>query len=675
MIAACGAKAAAPVAVAPPPDAAIAIARVPMIADAPARPKVEARPAGPIAALSATAAGDAALTIDAVGNVQLWPTLDGTREPCLVDLADVQASAIARRTSTFFVAYLNAARDLELAELDDQGRRVRHGRISREARFTGVAMTSLGVLAWGEDQIALLYDFDGRLVEQLGTEPGQRIQTIVANESHVLAELELDEHHRIVRELVLRPHLGWAPPLQTEGEPRGAIAISASGKVAAVTVFDDQGATLRAFEIATGQTLARLQVTSGAVIGLTDDAHLAVATATNVAWYALKPGFKREVVPGAPVADADLDTIAISAGAVIRGVASSVSIATPGRQAYLGYGITAPTITALVPTGLVIASQGQMALLDARLREVPGAPMLPTSAALADLAWLGGGELVASVDGPGETGSALQLVASDRDATPLALDPDPAAANRLRLRTLPRGSQIVRYLPATQLLTLSFGPRPRIERWLPAQHKLARVAVLPPTPLGEDRQLVPLDPALADGAELLDVRMGSRVTLIWSDATAATKLATAEVMGFLAADAAGHAYAYVVNAHSQIDLAVLTRGIVTSVLPRPTTPFTVWPDPDGSGALELAKDRATLVRLDGTVVWDRPIVGGLRALWSNGSIVIATSSGLVQLDGKTGTVSGARCGWRFGLSEAVQPAAPAIEPVCVTLEQRADGGR
>ncbi len=198
---------------------------------------------------------------------------------------------------------------------------------------------------------------------------------------------------------------------------------------------------------------------------------------------------------------------------------------------------------------------------------------------------------------------------------------------------------------------------------------------MPPTPLGEDRELVPIDPALADGAEIVDVRMGSRVTVAWSDATATKQLATAEVMGFLGADEAGHVYAYVVTAQNQIELAVLTRGVVTSVLPRPSAQFTLWPEPKGGGAIELGKDRATFVRRDGTVVWDRAITGGVRALWSNGSVVIAASTGLVELDAKTGTVRGARCGWKFGTTAELQPAAAQIEPVCATLEQGADGGR
>jgi len=50
---------------------------------------------GAVTALATVAEGDAALTIDSVGDVHLWPTFDGTREPCLVDISDVHELAIA----------------------------------------------------------------------------------------------------------------------------------------------------------------------------------------------------------------------------------------------------------------------------------------------------------------------------------------------------------------------------------------------------------------------------------------------------------------------------------------------------------------------------------------------------------------------------------------------------
>ncbi len=671
LIAACGAKAAPhPVArVVPTPDAAVVVAPPTMIEHGPLRTKIEGHLAGVITALATVAEGDAALTIDALGEVHLWPTLDGKREPCLVDISDVHEPVIAHHGEGFVMASLDGASDLVLGVLDDQGRRLRHLSIGRDAKFLGVVMTPAGILAWSEDQTINLYTFDGALVGHLGTDPGQRFRDVVANGTHVLGEFELDQEHVILRELVMQPHLAWGPPIETEGLPQGPFAISPSGTRFAVLVKEPKVSTLtiHAFDRATGQALARAIVPGLAELGFIDDRHLGAVRSDGVTWFELAPAFKTETfAPGTALSEPERRKIAFGSGVVVRTVNSSLTITRPGGEKYLGYGMSSATLATLGPNGQVVLGEGDATVqLDRNLAEVPGAPSLPAGSILTDLVWLGGSEYLANLanldDGRDEDLS-FELLSGDHAPIPVALAAASPSDPKQLGGSLPRHVTMLRYQPTTRLLVVSLWGQPRVERWVPAQHKLEHVAVLPRPAAGEARLVFPVDPALAEGVELVDMRFGPSSSIRWTDATAKKQLATAETLGLLAVDPAGRTYAWI-KTDTGTELAVLVRGKVIAVLPHPPQ-FTVWPDPRGTGALELAKDHVALVHLDGTVGWERPLLGSVRAFWTDDELVIVTTTGVARLDLKTGARLGARCGWHFGLSDKPQLPSPAVESIC-----------
>lgn len=70
---------------------------------------IEAPHGGAIRRLAVTADGTAALTEDVLGGIRLWPTLDGTVEPRLVDLPPTRSLALAIEARGFVIAAVDQA--------------------------------------------------------------------------------------------------------------------------------------------------------------------------------------------------------------------------------------------------------------------------------------------------------------------------------------------------------------------------------------------------------------------------------------------------------------------------------------------------------------------------------------------------------------------------------------
>src|SRR5207237_6681763 len=106
-LAACGAPNVHPtVAPRPAPDAAIAQADgdAPRMVTARApRVAIAAPHAGRIRLVAVTADGGAVLSCDEFAGARLWPALDGSAEPRVVDLPEAQAVAIGKRDDGFAV--------------------------------------------------------------------------------------------------------------------------------------------------------------------------------------------------------------------------------------------------------------------------------------------------------------------------------------------------------------------------------------------------------------------------------------------------------------------------------------------------------------------------------------------------------------------------------------------
>ncbi|MEO6772579.1 MAG: hypothetical protein ABI467_06090 [Kofleriaceae bacterium] len=642
-----------------PPRAAGPRGASPMIATPVTRAAIEAPHGAPISALAITADATAAITADETGGVRLWPKLDGTREPCVVELPSPRTLALARQRDGFVVAWIDRANSLALAELDDHGRTLRRGTFAQDADFLGLAISDRGLLAWRSDQTIVLYDLDGVQLGRIGTEPGERLVEVAANGTSAVAVVAVRAgavERRIVRPLQLGPALAWGKPFQAGGgDPSGPIAISRSGRrIALIATAEGKAPELRIVERATGRLLASAPVDATAEIGFTDEDHVAVGLANGAGWLATTTGDTLALTAGA----APTGRFATAGDLAVTAVAFELQLARRDGAQYLGYGLPSPQLATLGPDhGLVVGMGKELVQLDAALVAVPAKPpALPSDATPLELHWLGGTDFAATLmDASGEFLTSI-LSSDGHDPIPLRR----AASGR-------HTRQPVRYEPSTGVLTVSFADA-SIARWTAAKRKLDYLVSLPRPPAGSARQFVPLSPALAGGKALVDVSLASATTVTWTDAATKQRSGAMPIAGFITADLAGHVYAWTVDpATRQLVISVLAPGKVLATLPHDGT-VTLWPDPLGTRVAEAGGDHVALYKLDGTLVWQQAVPAATQVLWPTAdSLAVITAAGIARLDAATGAVTAARCGWSFGLRPQAHPAGVQLEPLCAQL--------
>ncbi|MFT3697367.1 MAG: hypothetical protein QM831_29765 [Kofleriaceae bacterium] len=605
------------------------------------RPRIEAPHGGAITDLAITPDGTAAVTVDELDELRLWPTLDGTREPCVVDLPVPTEFAITSRADGFAIAVVDAADTLTIATIDREGRTLHRTAVQTDSAVNGVAATATGFVAWMEDQSITVFASDGKPAGRLGAEPGQRLETVTVGGSHGLAKLIVDKKE-IVRPFELGT-LAWGAPLDLGGNATGAIAISPSGaRIAAVVETKPGTQQLRILE---GKKLVS-ETAQVQWVGFIDD-HTAATLPTNTIVFVTDVPEKAK-----PKLAITATKLVVGAGVAIAAAGSELSIARPDGGGYLGYDLQSPQVATAGPDHhLVIGVGHQFAQVDDHLIAIPGAavPRFTDGVTVAELQWLTGNDYYAETVAPnGMTGF---VVANDK--------PPPDAITQTYAG---RSVAALRYEPTTQLLA-SYGSV--LERWDPTKHATVKIDA------PKFEQIVPLDPARANGAELVVVETNkkSQSHVMWTDLAGKKQIGKrAAIESFLTADAAGHVYAWTLDTPDKtLALSILGPDGRVATLPHDGI-TTMWPDLKGERALEVSASNITLYKIDGTPLWKLPLVGASEAVWTGDDAVsIVTVSGIVRIDATTGAPLAARCGWKFGLSQLPHPQSARINPVCTQL--------
>jgi hypothetical protein len=641
-----------------PADAAVPVVHGRLVPVTAERRAIAAPHAGEIHTLAMTADGKAAISCDELGGVRLWAALDGSVEPHVVELAEPKQLAIAAHDRGFLVAALDPVGNLTIVQLDLDGRTRAKEMISGDAAFVGVAMTSEGPLAWRTDETLELYTFDGALAARLGTEPGQRLVGVAANGAVAAAIVEAvsdDKRVRIARGVTLEPKLAWGAKLDIQGEATGQLALSPSGKRLAIAIGAPPAVPimLQLVDASTGKVSSTEPINTTTAFGFGDETHVALAQQNaGIRWLAADGTAK----PPAPTA-MGVGALATGGGRAIAPQNGGLLVSSPTDNAYLGYELESPSVAAAGPDGtLVVGFMQTLTALDAKLDVAAAAmPAIPDGASVADLVWLDGADWLVESSQPDGT-TQVALVATDGRAPQIV---------RRGLRVI----QPIKYDAATHVATLSLAFEPEIDRYDPAARKIDKLASLPRGKVFEETELVPVTPALASGVQIVKVAMRDRSLVEWhTDAKAATR-ATATVDSFVAADPAGHVFAWNNQPTGPLELDIYdATGARVGVLPH-DGPVGLWPDPRGTRVVEVGQQAVALYTVDGKLVWSQNIGGGNQALWlSDGAIAIVTAVGIARLDAATGAVQSAKCGWRFGLSPKPHPVTPRIEPVCVQID-------
>jgi hypothetical protein len=634
------------------------------------RAAIEAPHGGQIATLGVSPDGLSAITCDQLGGLRLWPVLDGSREPLVVDLPHPRDLAIGPRSDGFTVIVRDDVGGLIVANVDRDGRTRSHVTLAAEPAYVGVAMTPKGAVGWKKDQTIELVGADGHVKSRLAAEAGQRVLDVAVAGTHAAALIERLERGvatRTVRMFELEPKPAWGAWLPASFEVGSRIALSPGATRYASVSFDEKGAKshIIVFDAVKGDVVGDHDVTGEiGELAFTDEEHVALAGAGALMWLTVKPGTTAALASAAGPLTTGGGThilLATAGGRAFSSANGDLAIATPAGVTYVGYGVESPTLAQPAADGrLLVGVADAFVELDKNLLAAKAPNVsLTAGATIAELKWLGGDDwLIVESGSDGQTRIVLADLA--KGTTHIV---------REKMGIVP----VLMYEPSTHLITLSLGETPEVDKYDPDRHVVEKVAALPKPKGFEQAELVPLAPARADGAQLLRIAVRDRPTIQWLKDPRALGKASASVTvdnaSFAGADVAGHVFLWRNTPKDVLELAMYTNGKPTGVLPT-DGPVALWPDATGSRVIEVGQRSVALYKLDGTRVWIQELAGTTEALWlADGAIAIVSAAGIARLDAATGKVTASRCGWKFGLANKPHPVTPQIEPVCVQLER------
>nr|MBA3458544.1 hypothetical protein [Deltaproteobacteria bacterium] len=611
--------------------------------------------------------GTAAVSVDELGGVRLWPALDGSAEPRIVDLPTPRQVAILPDARGFLIAMLDEVGSLVLEVVDKDGLSVQRARPASDPAYKGIDITSKGMIAWRADQIVMRFAADGTITEQLPTEAGQRLLAIHVSGDKAVAVIEsgTDKLTRRARWLTVTSKLAWGAWIDAGDDVGRVVALSPTGKrLAMLAGTSGQGAVqLIVIDTSTGGVIGTQSDQAVVGMGFVDDAHLALATNSTITWAKLEAKAKPKAPlpvrpPEQPNNISNVGLLGVGGGRAIGTINGELMIATPTKIEYLGYELESPAVAAAAPRGeLVIGVGDTFALLDRDLKLVSSPDLgVASTSAVSELRWLGGDDWLVESSRISDGITTLTLVDTAKKKTQV-------------LRTDLAMVQLLLHEPSTQLVTLSLGDSPEVSRYDPATHKLTKLASLPKPKGYEQSELVPVVPALSGGSQLVVIHMRDRMTMRWvADPKVLDKGPSITVDGSLAGvDAAGRAYVWQNTPTGPLELAIYLDGKRTGTMPT-DGPVTLWPDRKGSRVIQVSQRSVGLVSTDGKRSWLQSLQFVTEALWlDDQTIVLVSAGGLARIDAATGKVTAARCGWRFGLSAKQHAPTSRVEPVCAQL--------
>jgi hypothetical protein len=623
------------------------------------RDVVESPHGGVIVTLAASSDGTAVISADELGGVRLWPTLDGTKEPRIVEMPIPRQLALASRPGGYTAVALDEVGGLYIAKLDDVGRQLAHTTLPAEPAVIGIAPTSVGLLAWRHDQTFVLIDGDGATISRLATEPRERIVSVAVAGSRAVVLMDREGEKREARWLTLQPRLAWGAWIKLEQELLGNVdlALAPNGKRLAATLRTDRTTTGIVFDLVKSTSIAAGVFNSTtADIGFADDNHVALGGFEGLAWIDLslkspKPTAMTPVSPGTRTQA----VLATGGGRAITAMNGELALSTPTATEYLGYESVSPRIAETAADGKMIVGVGdRLLLLDQQLR-VEATPFSGIAGNVADLRWVGGVDWLLESSTPSDATMQLSMVNGDGSHV---------------VRQGIKEAQVLNYEPSTQLVTLSFGASSEVARLDRKARTLDKVAAIAKPSPYEQVLFVPMAPALARGTKLVQISMRDKTTIKWlRDPAALDKPTTSVVVDgpFAGSDTAGHIYMWRNTPQGRLELAVYADGKLVRTLPNHGA-VALWPEPSGKRYAEVTPSSVALYDATGTQLWLQQLATSQEALWlGDGALAITSAGGVARLDPATGEVTAARCGWRFGLAAKPHPATPRVEPLCAQL--------
>jgi hypothetical protein len=614
------------------------------------RPAPSGMHAGEVTEIAITDEGDAALTADTGDGLTLWPALDGSREPVLLDVeVSARQVAIGRRGHGYLAAAIDNAGGVTLLVLDARGGVTARAQLAPDPRAVQIVAVRGDVLVRREDHSIARVDAHGKILGRVVADASTQLATIAARHGAAVA---LQGNH--LRWLALERGLAWGATLELHGRIVAPVALSPDHK--RLAAIDAMLHTAVVIELAASTTTLAETPTRQTALGFIDNEHALVPVGSRRVWWRVDVPHDRDgdaVVHG---------QIAVGDHRVIAAEHAGLEIAELAGTKHLGYHRIAGELAATMPrAGDAVTVRTVMADdavagfgLDAALRDLGD----HADAFQSDL-----GHFLTL-----DAGHAAVL-AVRRDgvtiATPTA---DPVSGDNWPYRA---------YDPATHVLAAPAPGGFALYRYDPAHATIARTASF----ASKHAPIWVTDPKLAG---VVAVAGDNLIETFYADKPPVSGF----VLGtFQLVDRAGTVYS-ITGPH-----LVLTDGDTQKVLD-------VLPDPDANRRdddddamrrrhrmrddddddddddelapslaptrhrfpiLAVSADARWIAILDahaiavidkaGTRRWTRAI-DAVEMRWSpdDSRLIAMTPGGIVALDAASGAPVAAACGWRFGLT-------------------------
>lgn len=624
----------------------------PVVRELPAAPPLTAPHTDRIAQLALAEHGGAALTLDTAGELRLWPTLDGTREPIAVRAPAARRLAVGRAApgegGALVAALVDAAGGGEVLRFDADGALVGRVALPPEPAIEELAVTGGWVLARRADQTVAAYSARGEVRGRLAPDPGQRIVSLVVRGPRAAAAISASGAEvRALRWLELGRALAWGPAVELPEELTG-VSLSPSGQQLAGLAYGQIGrivelrpAPRTVASITAPRSIGRGDLARFGFRG-EDDAILVTRTWAIAArrdaggWSAAPLQQLAGIIEAAPPVIGD--------GAAVMAQGAGLALI-GGELRHLGYRDLGGEQLLSADPLVLLTPRRRFLWLDDRLRALralDGADLGPR----VDL------DRARPLEGP-----FIGYLAPDpsNQAWKIAIR-DRASGAELSLGTT-EPSSTIEYDPGTRVLAVA--SHRGVQRYrISVEPRAVRPAVSPLRGLanhGPIQRVFLTDPALARGVVAVVATAGAALAYAAPDEQPGAPLKLVErtaLRGPLVyADRAGRLYA------SDGSSLEIHRG--ETLLAR--HPFAgvrrVAADPAALSVAVLLADELVVLDGAGAVSWRTPLGAPMGAAWlPDGRLAVATQGGLVLFRG--GERTGAACGWRFGLHDPKDFAMP-----------------
>jgi hypothetical protein len=680
-------------------------------ADTPVKQVSQAEPVAPgalhggrVVMTAVAESGNAALTADDIGEMRVWPALDGSRPPFpLRTVAPATRIAIASGDD-LVVALADAANDVTVMRLGRDGTTHARAQIASDIGIEQLVFVGRDLLIRRIDHTIERYDANAARLGRLVADPGERLGAIAGRDRFVVvASGQSEKSTTRLRRLLfgLGEGLSWGAdvtlPAPIDLEP---LAISPDGRRIAGAARDQPVAvkkqleggkqppnakpepppppvirTLAVFELAdvpriVDQSSApfggaarsggakpigldhEIRLNPRVQLGFTDNDTLAIAQDALTWWSAKSAVIDPWNSDAAPV-PGDSTESATADGLVVTAFAGGLALRDPAHTRYLGWSHLVNGPTKVIGDSLAVGpTDGDLEWFD---RDLVDTDHLD----LSTLSMFDGGTAINMVPIGQHHVVVLRRTSSGSHAVLVdARDP------RQQVEVGPQlvNPQIV-YDEQDHLSLIDNNKLYRYRvSFAPLAAAMLSVIDLPQNLVG----VYPVDPERAGGAVAVLVGYDNQgYTLRWIHGNDAASATVHHVgAGVLAVDSAGIEYAM-----SKAKTIVGERdGKVVVELAYDDQPMVVAPSPSGDMIAVASRDAVELFDASGKSRWKQHVWSpvGLTLSEHGARVFVPTRGGLLALDGHDGNVVGRACGTRFGvhglpLTTAIYDSPPVCE--------------